>query len=34
VKLLGMSTINAKAESVMVKSMWRQPFKKRCCLIP
>lgn len=34
VKLLGMSTINAKAESLMVKPMWRQPFKKRRCLVP
>jgi putative SOS response-associated peptidase YedK len=34
VKLLGLSTINAKAESLMVKPMWRQPFKKRRCLIP
>jgi putative SOS response-associated peptidase YedK len=34
VKLLGISTINAKAESLMVKPMWRQPFKKRRCLIP
>ncbi len=34
VKLLGLSTINAKAESLMLKPMWRQPFKKRRCLIP
>lgn len=34
VKLLGMSTINAKAESLMEKPMWRQPFKKRRCLVP
>jgi putative SOS response-associated peptidase YedK len=34
VKLLGLSTINAKAESLMLKSMWRHPFKKRRCLIP
>jgi putative SOS response-associated peptidase YedK len=34
VKLLGLSTINAKTESLMLKSMWRQPFKKRRCLIP
>lgn len=34
VKLLGLSTINAKAESLMAKPMWRQPFKKRRCLIP
>ena len=34
VKLLGLSTINAKAESLMLKPMWRQPFKKRRCLVP
>jgi putative SOS response-associated peptidase YedK len=33
-KLPGMSTINAKAESIMVKPIWKQPFKKRRCLIP
>jgi putative SOS response-associated peptidase YedK len=34
VKLLGVSTINAKAQSIMLKPMWRQPFKKRRCLVP
>ena len=34
VSLLGVSTINAKAESLMRKPIWRQPFKKRRCLIP
>lgn len=34
VKLLGLSTINAKAESLMLKPMWRTPFEKRRCLIP
>ncbi len=34
VRSLGASTINAKAESIMAKQMWRQPFKKRRCLIP
>ena len=33
-KHLGMSTINAKAESLLEKPMWRQAFKKRRCLIP
>ncbi|MGH9616658.1 MAG: SOS response-associated peptidase, partial [Acidobacteriaceae bacterium] len=31
---LGLSTINAKAESLMEKPIWRQPFKKRRCLVP
>jgi putative SOS response-associated peptidase YedK len=30
---LGLSTINAKAESLMEKPMWRTPFKKRRCLV-
>src|SRR5690348_10526446 len=29
----GKSTINARAESVS-KSWWREPFKKRRCLVP
>jgi putative SOS response-associated peptidase YedK len=33
-KELGVSTVNAKAESLMVKPIWRQPFKKRRCLVP
>jgi putative SOS response-associated peptidase YedK len=33
-KLLGRTAINAKAESLMEKPMWRHPFKKRRCLIP
>jgi putative SOS response-associated peptidase YedK len=34
VKLLGLSTINVKSETIMTKTMWRQPFKKRRCLVP
>jgi len=30
----GMSTINAKAETVTSNAMWRIPFKRRRCLIP
>ena len=30
----GFSTINAKAESVAEKSLWRGPFQKRRCLVP
>ncbi len=30
----GVSTINARAESVAKGSMWREPFKKRRCLVP
>jgi putative SOS response-associated peptidase YedK len=30
----GMSTINAKAENVFTSPTWREPFKKRRCLIP
>jgi putative SOS response-associated peptidase YedK len=33
-KQLGVSTINAKAESLMEKPIWRQPFTKRRCLVP
>ena len=30
----GFSTINAKAESVTSKAMWRGPFERRRCLVP
>lgn len=30
----GISTVNTKAETIMEKLMWRQPFKKRRCIIP
>ena len=30
----GMSTINARAESLQTNPTWREPFKKRRCLIP
>ncbi|MGA7157272.1 MAG: SOS response-associated peptidase [Acidobacteriaceae bacterium] len=30
----GISTINAKAESVATSATWREPFKRRRCLIP
>ena len=30
----GFSTINAKAETVRTSPTWREPFKKRRCLIP
>jgi putative SOS response-associated peptidase YedK len=33
-KKLGLSTINAKAESLMEKPMWKSPFIKRRCLVP
>jgi putative SOS response-associated peptidase YedK len=33
-KTLGVSTINAKAESLMQKPIWRVPFSKRRCLVP
>lgn len=33
-KKLGLSTINAKAESLMEKPMWRGPFTRRRCLVP
>jgi putative SOS response-associated peptidase YedK len=30
----GFSTINAKAETVTSKAMWRSPFERRRCLVP
>ena len=30
----GFSTINAKAETVTERSLWRRPFEKRRCLVP
>jgi putative SOS response-associated peptidase YedK len=33
-KTLGMSTINAKAESLLEKPIWRVPFTKSRCLVP
>ena len=30
----GFSTINAKAETVQDKALWRRPFEKRRCLVP
>lgn len=33
-KKLGVSTINAKAENLMQKPMWREPLMKRRCLVP
>jgi putative SOS response-associated peptidase YedK len=30
----GFSTINAKAETVTSKPMWRGPFQRRRCLVP
>jgi putative SOS response-associated peptidase YedK len=33
-KKLGISTINAKAETVLEKALWKQPFLKRRCLVP
>jgi putative SOS response-associated peptidase YedK len=33
-KALGLSTMNAKAETLMDKPMWKAPFKKRRCLVP
>jgi putative SOS response-associated peptidase YedK len=30
----GMSTINARAESIRTSPTWREPFKKRRCLVP
>jgi putative SOS response-associated peptidase YedK len=30
----GLSTINARAESIMKAPTWREPFKKRRCLVP
>jgi putative SOS response-associated peptidase YedK len=31
---LGVSTINAKAESLMEKPIWREPLERRRCLVP
>jgi len=33
-KHLGVSAINAQAESLMEKPMWRRPLQKRRCLVP
>jgi putative SOS response-associated peptidase YedK len=33
-KRLGVSTINAKAESLMEKPIWREPLERRRCLVP
>ena len=30
----GLSTINAKAETIATARTWREPFKKRRCLVP
>ena len=30
----GISTINARAETVAGSPTWREPFKKRRCLVP
>jgi|SRR6187402_459972 len=30
----GVSTINARAETVATSRTWREPFKKRRCLVP
>jgi putative SOS response-associated peptidase YedK len=30
----GFSTINAKSEAVTTKPMWRDPFRRRRCLVP
>lgn len=30
----GFSTINAQAETVQEKALWRRPFEKRRCLVP
>jgi putative SOS response-associated peptidase YedK len=34
IKQLGLSTINAKAETILQRTVWAQPFKKRRCIIP
>ena len=34
IKKLGISTINAKAESILEKPMWRKLFERRRCLVP
>jgi putative SOS response-associated peptidase YedK len=28
------STINARAETITEKPMWREPFRKRRCIVP
>ena len=33
-KIRGLSTINARAESITKASTWREPMKKRRCIIP
>jgi len=33
-KKLGISTINAKGESLLERPLWKQPFLKRRCLVP
>ena len=33
-KKLGVSTINAKAESLLEKPIWREPLERRRCLVP
>jgi putative SOS response-associated peptidase YedK len=33
-KKLGVSTINAKAESLLKKPIWREPLERRRCLVP
>ena len=33
-RLQGLSTINAKAETVQEKALWRGPLQKRRCLVP
>ncbi|MDP9049756.1 MAG: SOS response-associated peptidase [Acidobacteriota bacterium] len=30
----GLSTINARAETILTAPTWREPFKKRRCLVP
>jgi len=32
--LKGLSTINARAETITKAPTWREPFKKRRCMIP
>jgi putative SOS response-associated peptidase YedK len=33
-QIKGLSTINAKAETITTSPTWREPFKKRRCLVP
>ena len=33
-QIRGLSTINAKAETIATSPTWREPFKKRRCLVP